>query len=493
MINPELLRTLAQQHPQLVADYCDGVIKKQAEDSFYFFVRLFWDQVATSKLVDGWYLKLICDTLQNIRTTPKILCNIPPRCAKTLIFSVLFPAWLWITYPRLKIICSSYSLQSISVRDSIACRSVIKSPLYQKYWANVFQITQDTQYKFCNSNLGFRMATSTDSANIGEGADIIICDDLNNLNRVSEADFDHVKHWFTTCLSTRLNPLGWQAIACIQQRSNEQDISGFIIENNDGWHHLCLPWHFDKARKHPDDPRVRDGEPLNNLYTAKQIKELQGPTKLGPTGFAQQFNQLVVPNEGGLFKKHWFNRFTEDRDYYYLNKPILKNECHTFITTDLAISLKTSSDWSVFGTWTITPQGHLLLRNEYRDRIEGNNILKELKRLNNLYSPDAIYIEDVAFQKLVYDMLREANLPALRINPQGQDKRARSQVAQVMAECGYIWLPENVHKDWIEEIIQFPNGRWDDRVDVLSYACRVAKKYGISEEEAPMEETMLGQ
>jgi predicted phage terminase large subunit-like protein len=493
----ELIDTGDTSTLTLVNQYLDAQDKENATKSFKAFVRLFWGISTTSPLVDGWYLDALCEHLQHLPEIKRLLINIPPRHGKSTLCAVLLPAWLWINRPQTRFLCSSYSLQ-LSLRDSVYCRQVIESPKYQRFFPQVKLLSdQNTKGRFNTTKGGYRLATSIDSGNTGEGADVLIADDLNDVSRIhSPAERQSVINWWSQVMSTRMNPGGMDCRLVIQQRCHEEDISGYIMANDPEhtWTRLILPWEYEPDRKTTtfffSDPREIPGEALSDLLTPEKIEELKGGNGLGVTGFATQFQQRPAPAQGATFIKDWFRYFHETASSYFLDGVEIKKEwCRKFVTTDLAISLKTTADWTVAQTWAITPHGHLLLVDQFRARIEGPEAIKEFERICQRHNPDAIHVEDVAFQKMFYQLLKQKNLPAKLISPQGHDKKARSQRAQVKAECGMVWIPEG--RDWVagwlEEVCAFPNGAKDDQVDAFSYAGIISAKYPVKP--LPVEKT----
>jgi len=449
------------------------LMRKAISADFRSFVRLFWPMVATSELREGYYFDALCDHLQNLRDIKKLVINLPPRHGKSTLCAVLFPAWLWTNAPSLKVLSCSYSLQ-LSTRDSMYCRNVVESPLYQRCWPRVkLAQAQHTKTRFENINKGFRLATSVDSSVLGEGADLIIADDPNNVNEMSSQAYrQSVLDFWTQTLSTRSNPLGLGCWLVIQQRCHEQDVTGYILANDtaNAWTRLILPWDGDQ------------GQPLSDLYSAQQIQELRGGNGLGPRGFACQFNQHPVAEGGNVFQRDWFQSYTQDDECFYLgDEKIRKEWVKVFCTSDLAISLRNEADWTCCLTFGMTPHGHLILLDEYRQKVEGPQMVKAFKGICERWKPQEFWIEDVAFQRLMIQLLRQENLPIKAIRPD-TDKKARSQRAQIKAECGMVWVPKKPWvEDWLDEICAFPGGGWDDRVDCLSYGAIVAHKYGVRE------------
>src|SRR6266849_2240648 len=158
------------------------------------FVRQAWLIIEPlTPFVPGWHIDAICDHLEAITRGElrNLLINVPPRHMKSLLVSVLWPAWEWIAHPERRWLYSSYA-SSLSIRDSVKCRRLIDSPWYRRLWGDRFRLTtdQNTKTRFDNDRSGYRIATSVGGAATGEGGDRLVCDDPHN---VQDAESDSVR------------------------------------------------------------------------------------------------------------------------------------------------------------------------------------------------------------------------------------------------------------------------------------------------------------
>ena len=79
--------------------------------NFYYFIQEFWEQADTSTPVWNWHIEYLANQLQEdaellLTGKPKkndLIINCPPGTSKSMIASVLFPAWLLIRNPKIKI------------------------------------------------------------------------------------------------------------------------------------------------------------------------------------------------------------------------------------------------------------------------------------------------------------------------------------------------------------------------------------------------------
>jgi hypothetical protein len=71
----------------------------------------------------NWHVDAICEHLEAIAAGDllRLIINVPPGSAKSMIVSVLWPAWMWHWRPGWRSLFSSYDLQ-LALRDSVKSR-----------------------------------------------------------------------------------------------------------------------------------------------------------------------------------------------------------------------------------------------------------------------------------------------------------------------------------------------------------------------------------
>jgi hypothetical protein len=76
--------------------------RREAQKSLYAFVRHAWPVVEPgTPYRDNWHVKAICLHLEAITngTIQRLMINMPPGHAKSLIVCVFWPAWMWLRRP----------------------------------------------------------------------------------------------------------------------------------------------------------------------------------------------------------------------------------------------------------------------------------------------------------------------------------------------------------------------------------------------------------
>lgn len=279
-------------------------------------MKRMWFVVEPSEFVGGWHIDAIAEHLEAMMNgqIELLIINIPPRCTKSTLISVFFPAFVWTRDPSVQFLCTSYA-ERLSVRDSVKCRRVIQHPVYQdilQYSAGIedFEMTSDqnTKLKFENNFNGYRLATSFDGQNTGEGGDYIIADDPNNVRKSeSLVERSSVNTTWDEVMPTRSNNPKKPRRIIVQQRTNEDDLSGHVMTKDlPEANLLILPAEYEgmnrcKTVLNFRDPRRKVGEPLcPDRFGPKELEKL----KATMTTFAisGQLQQRPTPRKGGFFE-----------------------------------------------------------------------------------------------------------------------------------------------------------------------------------------------
>lgn len=288
----------------------EGIQRTLAERHLSWFIKSAWPIMDPSEFVSGWHIDAICEHLEAVyrREIRNLVINLPPRHMKSLAVSVSFPAWVWIHDPAERFLFSSYA-HALAIRDSVKTRRVVESPWYKKNWGDRFQLTSDqnTKTRFENDKGGYRLATSVDGANTGEGGTFIVVDDPHNVREgESETTRQATISWWDEAMSSRFCDPQRDCKIIVQQRVHEEDLSGHLLTKETGdWVFLILParHEIDRRCSTPiwDDPRTEDGELLwPERFREKDILELE--EALGEYAAAGQLQQRPAPRTGGMFR-----------------------------------------------------------------------------------------------------------------------------------------------------------------------------------------------
>ncbi len=479
----------------------------KAEYSLYDFFKQAWPVIeGNAQFTDSWHIQAIAEHLEAAfeRKIKNLLINIPPRTGKTSLISIAFPAWVWIHNPEEKFMYASYS-GSLGLEHSLKCRRLIESEWYKSRWGGICNLSKDQKAKgyFENSRGGYRISTSVGGSNTGRGASCLIADDPNSAQEgTSEIKRATANSWWDQVWSTRLNNPKKDVKIVVQQRIHENDITGHIINNDtaDEWVKLILPMEFEEKRRARtivlpttegqiwEDPRAKEGQLLcPDRFSEKEINNYK--QDLGSYGFAGQFQQRPAPEEGGIIKKGWFQRWKD------ATPPDIEFVLQSW---DTALTAKEMSAYSACTTWGVFYDHNyienVILLSMWRDRVEYPELREMTKRLYFDYrdtgkernpqfkgrSPDMCLIEAKASGDPLIQDLAAAGVRAIPFVPNKYgDKIQRVRLITPLIEGGRVWLPARPPKydkllpyadDFIEAVSCFPNSESRDLVDTMTQA-----------------------
>ena len=455
-----------QQKKQLL----QAMEKAICEKSFYeFFIRAFEIAEPSVPISVNFHHKYLCDLLQaeaerikdNRPKDKDIIINIPFRSSKSLLVTVLFPAWCWAVYPKMRFITASYSAE-ISIEHATKSRDIINSEWYQKHWGETYQIKKDQNLKarYENTFLGVRRATSVGGSVTGQGGDIILVDDPTSpKNAASQIERENANEWYKSTLYSRLNNPTTGVRIIIMQRVHEDDLSGYLLFNSpDKHHHICIPAELSSDLK-PSSlaDQYQDGLFWKDRFSQEVLDDYK--SALGSYGYAGQLQQRPTPANSGMIKKSWF-KIDE----------IQKEGVVNFII-DPAYTASEKNDPSALlayvfedNTWQIISVQNVRL--EFPDLVK--HIVKFVEK-NGYTTQSKIFVEPKASGKsIVQTLMRETGLNVREDKPPTKDKVARVQDISPTLETGRVTLLKGA---WNEEFLmqcqQFPAARHDDMVDCL--------------------------
>lgn len=468
--------------------------------SFDTFVKQAWQYVpACDTLAWAPHLDALCLHFEEVArgNILKLLVNIPPGHAKSVLLAVLWPAWIWTWWPRCQFLFGSYSAE-LATRDSLRCRAVIESEWYRKQYSEPAGWTlrgdQNAKHHFINTAGGERFSTGIGGT--GRRAHIIGIDDpIDATERNSKATRDSANDWISQTISQRFVDSKTGRIAMIMQRLHEDDPAGFVLRGG-GWEHLMLPSEFDPERRSVThhtiagvrselwrDPRTEPGEVLFEQRFPRDILEsFKLPNSLGAFGYSAQHDQNPTPSKGNMFQKDWWRFWKHDgasdsvssRPMHCSDMPARVLPAffdEVVMSIDANFKANPKADPVAIHVWARLGADRFWL---YRinDPLGFAKSVEAIREVKRLY-PDIrrVLIETKANGDAIIETLKSDIEGVIGVEPYG-GKEARAWSAQPLVQAGNCYLPDGV--PWLDaaigEFAAFPRGKHDDDVDAWSQA-----------------------
>lgn len=389
--------------------------------------------------------------------------------------SIYFPSWALGKYPDTKFILSTYGA-SLSEKAGQAARDVMNSEKYKSIFPNV-KLRQDTKAKarWMTNQGGSFTAVGVGGPITGTGAEIILCDDLvkDRAEAESQVVQNGVWEYYRSTLYSRLE--GFGAVIVIMQRWTTYDLVGRLLEDAENKKKAGEPYDEWEVINFPaiaieDDSHRKAGEPLwPNKFPIPVLENIR--STLGNYNWISQYQQDPILSEAQEFKEHMFK--------YYEQEDLKNLYLRYYTVVDPAISQKQEAD----NTVVLTVAKEVYGPNVYRIREDAGHytpketldlVFKHRKEYNS-----EVFLETVAYQKaLKYNIEEEQRRRNIYFSV-NEVKTTTNKEIKIrggllpMYENGVIYHRRS-DRDYEHELIAFPRGKHDDRIDAMAMACTEA-------------------
>lgn len=477
---------------------------ERLEESLIDFLAAAWPQIDPAPFVRNWHLDAIAEHLEAVSCGEirKLVVNIPPRHAKTLLCGVAWNAWTWaqrydpdypLMGPQAKFMYLSYGDQ-LSMDTATTARRLIQSPWYQQRWGNRVKIRgdQEAKAKFDTTAGGTRISASFGGSVLGRGGDIRVIDDPHKVTEVeSEVMRRAVLQTYDETIKSRVTDPKNTAEVIIMHRVHEEDLTGHVLQDGDEWVHLMLPAEYDSFRKCVtvlgwEDPRKEDGE---LLWPAKWGEEELAPFKKLPYLWAGQYQQSPTPRGGGIILREWWQPWEQER----------YPQCeYVLASLDTAYTEKQENDASALTVWGLFRDAggnpKVILLYAWEGRLELHDLVTTVASICSVdgkldlphFPVDKLIIEAKASGISVGQEMRRLYGQTGRfgvelIDPsRWGDKVARMYSIQPLFADEIVYAPDRKFADMvITNVTSFPKAAHDDIADSVSMAFKYLRDTGL--------------
>ena len=465
-------------------------LSEQQEESLLLVTEAKKDLLTFCQLMDrnfevAWFHEIIAEILHKAlersvaRKKTRIILTIPPRHTKTTVTSNYFPAWALGQYPNLKVILSSYSGE-LAEKIGMKTRDIIAEEKYQTIFPGVLlRPDVKAKAKWMTTQKGEFTAVGIGGSITGTGGDIILIDDPHKDRAEAESDLQRGNVWeyYRSTLYSRLE--GFGTVIVIMQRWHTDDLVGKLLEEErlkkeagapfDEWEVINFPAIAEQDEYWKGKLVRKEGEPLwpskFPMDVLQNIRETQGTYN-----WISQYQQDPILSESQEFKQSMF-KYYDPNSEEFIHKYV---DFYTFI--DPAISQKQESD----NTCVLTIAKEHNGPNIYRVREDAGHftplqmidvVFKHQKEYRSF-----VFLETVAFQLALKFSLEEEQVRRQQYFSIGELKSsgrsAMSKETKIrglvpLYERGVVWHLKG-DNEYEKELLQFPRGRRDDRIDAMS-------------------------
>lgn len=451
---------LQQPSPQQQLDFATR------EDPYSFLRRAFPILHPGTPFIPNWHLEALCFEVMKFLADDNLrhlVINLPPRSLKSILLSVVFPAYLLGRDPTLQMFCYSYAKP---LADSLArdARAVMESAWYRRVFPGT-SIQRANEEGLFTTQRGFRRHSTVDGSVTGLGGAILLADDLIQPEEArSEAVREKRNAWVKSTLLGRANDKRSSKTILIGHRVHEDDPTATMLKFP-YTRHICMPAIADDDYLF-DLPFGRtfiwkNGEPLQAVREPLKVLALERERQ-GERNFSSLYLQAPVPVDGGIIRPSWFR--------YYDEAPAAELGDRRIFSWDTAMTDSAMADYSVCTEWLVKKNRYYLL-NVFRERLRYPDLKRKIAGQADTNRGAIILVEDKGSGMSVAQDLSRDGIGVIKFKPEA-DKEMRASIASDQIEPGNVFLPRQAHwlAAFLSECAAFPRGRHDDQVDSMSQA-----------------------
>jgi predicted phage terminase large subunit-like protein len=489
----------------------------RCEKSLYHFLQEAWPNFEPAEFTGGWHLEAICEHLEAVSRgeIKRLLINMPPRHSKTSTVAIAWPAWTWaqpadaaggsgLVGPGVRFLCASYGAKKAQ-QDGVTTRRLIGTPWYQQRWGHrvIIASDRDNQEQYDTEAGGSRISTGIPES-LGKGGAIRIIDDPHKTAEVESLDvIEGQIRAYNEVWRTRANDPRESAEVIMMQRQGEGDLSGFLLENEgDDIVHLCLPARYESDRCCVtvigfEDPREEDGEPLwperfNDEWLAQQERGVN------PYAWAGQYQQRPAPRGGGIIRRELWQLWPPaDEPQWTQIVPGEDGEARAVMRfpswefsmayLDTAFTEKEENAYCAFVRFGVFADSagrpKVMLAAAWRDRPTLRQLAHKVLDSCRRGKVDVLVVENRAGAEWVKQELQRlmdvGEFSIVLDEPRG-DKVARLHSVSPLFEDRMVFAPDRKWAEMvIDEVSQFPKGRWKDLTDCCSGGLGYLRRSGL--------------
>jgi len=416
----------------------------------------------------------------------RVLIWLPPRHAKSELFSRLLTAYWLLKRPETWVGLSSFGAD---LADSLSYDALLN----YKLWGGALDPQAQAKNHWRTDKRGGMWSAGAFGAILGKGASLLVADDLHkNYSDVdSISKLEKLYNWWQSTWSTRANLTAGipPCFVVVMQRWSERDICGWLLNkpDNEPWHVVCLDLEHDTApidlppncTLEPDDRA--EGELLcPEIVSPQLLRQWKSDRFFYNAQYAQRPGKAV----GSLCSRSEFG-FVDAKDV-----PEFKT---LYRAWDTALSNDKNADWTCGVLFGYDNGGNIWILDVIRQQLSSPDV-RQLILDTALSDPPGtvVAIEKAsASYSIVKDLEADKTflrIPLVPITVHGRSGNLLSRAAGVFSTIRtgrFKVVKAGWTEDYVEEFLRFTGQKTDidDQVSATSIGFSAVQEFGGGSED----------
>lgn len=437
-------------------------------NGFIRFMEMMLESRDGETFIEGPHHRMIADKLMEVYEgkVTRLIINMPPGFGKTEEVVIMFTAWCMAKSPRSRFMHITYS-DDLCTRNSRFIKSTIQCEKYKELFGYEFEKDNNSASRWGTEQGAEFYAAASGGQLTGFRAGrfgksftgaMIVDDPIKPDDAQSETMRNDINSRIERTIRSRL-AVPATPIIVVMQRVHDVDPCGYLLglDNGEKWDILSLPV-------------IKDGIPL---WPEKMgVDDIEIIRRSDKRVFASQYMQNPTPDDGDYFQRQYARYYSQ-----------LPQNLTFYGASDYAVS-EGKGDFTEHGIFGLDHKGNLYIADWWTGQTTPDQWIKTqlalAKKWNvKLWTAEVGGIRNAVEPYLRRSMFEQKHMMVLEwLSHGGKDKTANARSFQALWQDGRIYLPKD--QPWAEDIIaqmlRFPNGKNDDKVDVLGLVGRLMDK-----------------
>ena len=427
----------------------------------------------------NWHHREIGDLLMRMEAglEDRGMVVLPPRHGKSLLCSVIFPAWYFGRNPSNEVIAWSYG-GDLAHGFGARLRNLMSGERHRAVFGEDGSLSMDTRARdrFMTNAGGVYRSAGSQGGITGFGAHLFIIDDPVKGFEEANSAIVQKKTWDTYVNDIYPRLMKGSAMLEIQTRWNETDLAGRLLDaqksGGDKWTVLYYP-----ASRHretgvpinPEDPDAvalwEEDFPIKDLIRKFRVMSMEDPR-----AWNTEFQGNPMPETGDYFESGWLRTYGVMPDVSTLR---------IYGASDYAVTHQ-GGDYTVHLVFGVDRDHNIYILDMWRKQTSSDKWIEALLDLAHRWKPIIWAEEGGQIRRgvgpLISRMMQERRIWfARRDFSSSADKPTRARSIAGRMAAGKVYFPSMAPwwGDMKDELLKFDKGKHDDIVDTLSLVGRL--------------------
>lgn len=402
----------------------------------------------------------------------RLILTVPPRHGKSQLTSRMFPAWFLGRNPYMSLMFATYN-EPFAEDFGREVRAMVESDPFRLVFPE-FSLRKGgaSASRLQTDKGGLAAFVGRGGSITGRGADVLIIDDpiKDHKEAASGAIRNDLWTWFNDTAMTRLMTDD-SCVIIIMTRWHEDDLIGRLTNKDNP----CYSAKEAKQWKIINIPALAEEDDV----LGRKIGDALWPTRFGrdyllsvknrsPRSFSALYQQRPSPEDGDFFTRGMIKTYVPSE---------LPKNLRIYASSDHAVTVKQENDFTCLLIVGVDEYDNIWVLDCWWQKAKTDRVVEAMIDKMEQWQPLVWWAGNDQISRAIGPFLfkrmreRKVYVNVSQSTERGGDKMQKAQAIQGRMAMGCVLFP--VQASWFQkaqdELLKFPNAKFDDFVDALAH------------------------